>query len=55
MSRITLSDRAAIEAGIYGRKTLTEIAKKIHKSPRYISEEIKKNGTKVPGMHPLPR
>ena len=53
MSRITLSDRAAIEAGIYGRKTLTEIAKKIHKSPRYISEEIKKNGTKVPGMHPL--
>lgn len=53
MSRITLSDRAAIEAGIYGRKTLTEIAKTIHKSPRYISEEIKRNGTKVPGMHPL--
>lgn len=53
MSRITLSDRAAIEAGIYGQKTLTEIAKKIHKSPRYISEEIKKNGTKVSGMHPL--
>lgn len=48
MIRITLSDRAAIEAGIYGRKTLTELAKTIHKSPRYVSEEIKRNGTKGP-------
>lgn len=53
MSRITLSDRAAIEAGIYGRKTLTEIANAINKSPRCVSEEIKRNGTKVPGLHPL--
>lgn len=31
MSRMTLSDRIAIEAGIYSRKNLTEIAKTIHK------------------------
>ena len=33
MSRITLSDRYAIEAGIYRRQSLKEIAKVIGKSP----------------------
>lgn len=52
MSRITLSDRIAIEAGIYGRKSITEIAKSIGKSPRYVSKEILLNRTHVPGEHP---
>ena len=49
---MTLSDRIAIEAGIYARKNLTEIAKTIHKSRRHVSEEIRRNGTKTPGEHP---
>ena len=53
MSRMTLSDRVAIEAGIYAHKTLTEIAERIHKSRRHVSEELRKNGTKVPGEHLL--
>lgn len=52
MSRMTLSDRIAIEAGIYARKTLTEIAKSIYKSRRHVSEEIRRNGTQVSGEHP---
>lgn len=53
MSRLTLSERIEIEAGIYARKSFKEIAKRIHKSPRYVSEELRKNGTKVPGEHPF--
>lgn len=53
MSRINLSDRIAIEAGIYGRLTIEEIAKQIDKSPRYVSAEIRQNSTKVSGEHPL--
>lgn len=52
MSRMTLSDRIAIEAGIYAHKTLTEIGERIHKSRRHVSEELRKNGTKVSGEHP---
>lgn len=52
MSRMTLSDRIAIEAGIYARKNLTEIAKSIYKSRRHVSEEIRRNGTQVSGEHP---
>ena len=53
MSRMTLSDRIEIEAGIYARKSLSEIAEQIHKSRRYVSEELRRNATKVPGEHPL--
>lgn len=53
MGRITLSERVAIEAGIYARKSLTEIAKKIHKSRRHVSEELRRNGTRVAGEHPF--
>ena len=53
MSRITLSDRIAIEAGIYAHKTLSEITERIQKSGRRVAEELRKNGTKVPGIHPL--
>ena len=52
MSRITLSDRVAIEAGLYAKLSLKEIAEKIHKSPRYVSEELKRNSTKIKGMRP---
>ena len=52
MSRITLSDRVAIEAGLYGRLSLKEIAKKIHKSPRCVSAELKRNSTKTKGVRP---
>ena len=47
MSRITLSERVAIEAGLYGRQSLKEIAEKIHKSPRHVSAELKRNSTKI--------
>lgn len=53
MSRITLSDRIAIEAGIYTHRTLTEIGERIHKSRRHVSEELRKNATKVSGEHPF--
>lgn len=53
MSRMTLSDRIEIEAGIYARKSLSEIAEQIHKSRRHVSEELRKNATKIPGEHPL--
>ena len=53
MSRITLSDRYAIEAGIYRRQSLKEIAEVIGKSPRYVSEEIRQNRSLVKGFHPL--
>lgn len=46
MSRITLSDRVAIEAGIYSKLRLNEIARRIQKSARYVSEEIKRNSTR---------
>ena len=51
MSRMTLSERARIEAGIYGKLSLKEIAKSIHKSPRHVSEEIRRNRTPVRGEH----
>ncbi len=53
MSRMTLSDRVRIEAGIYAKKSLKEIAKDIQKSPRHVSEEIRKNRTLLRGEHPL--
>ena len=53
MSRITLSDRYAIEAGIYRRQSLKEIAKAIGKSPRYVSEEIRQNRSLAKGIRPL--
>ncbi|WP_366522116.1 helix-turn-helix domain-containing protein [uncultured Subdoligranulum sp.] len=52
MSRMTLSDRIVIEAGIYARKSLTKIAKSPHKSRRHVSKEIRRNGTRTPGEHP---
>jgi len=52
MSRIALSERTAIEAGIYGRLSLQEIAKKINKSPKYVSQEILQNRTLTKGEHP---
>ena len=52
MSRMTLSERTAIEAGIYGRLSFQEIAKKIRKNPKYVSQEILQNRTLVKGDHP---
>lgn len=52
MSRMTLSERVRIEAGINAKKSLKEIAKDINKSPRHVSEEIRKNRTTIKGDHP---
>ena len=52
MSRMTLSERVRIEAGIYAKKSLKEIAKDIDKSPRHVSEEIRKNRTTIKGDRP---
>ena len=52
MSRITLSERTAIEAGIYGKLSFQKIAGKIGKSTRYVSREILQNRTLVRGEHP---
>lgn len=39
----------AIEAGLYAKSSLTAIAKKIDKSEKYVSEELRRNRTIVPG------
>lgn len=52
MSRLTLSDRIAIESGIYEKLKLNEIAKKIGRSPETVSREIKKNCTISIGSRP---
>ena len=52
MSRMTLSERVRIEAGIYAKKSLKDIAKDIDKSPRHVSEEIRKNRTIIKGDRP---
>ena len=49
---MTLSERVGIEAGIYGRLSFREIGRKIKKSPRHVSEEIRRNSTVIPGVHP---
>lgn len=51
-NRITLSDRVAIEAGIYAGHTLEKIAHEIGKHPASVSREIRKNRTLAPGDHP---
>lgn len=52
MSRITLSERTAIEVGIYARHTLQQIAEKIGRTVKTVSLEIRKNSTKVQGLRP---
>lgn len=52
MSRLTLSDRVAIECGIYEKLKLSEIAKKIGTSPETVSREIRNNKTIAMGYHP---
>lgn len=53
MSRLTLSERIAIESGIYEHLKLNEIAKRIFKSPETVSREIRKNRTLVIGYKPF--
>lgn len=53
MSRLTLSERIAIESGIYEHLKLNEIAKRIFKSPETVSREIRKNRTLVTGYKPF--
>ena len=52
MSRLKLSDRIVIECGIYEKLKLSEIAKKIGKTPETVSREIRMNSTRVKGEHP---
>ena len=52
MSRITLSDRTSIEIGIYGKKSLNEIAKSIGKTVKAVSREIRTNCTRLSGAKP---
>ena len=49
MSRLTLRDRVAIECGIYAKKSLGEIAKKIGRTAGCVSNEIRTNRTMVTG------
>ena len=51
MSRLTLAERIVIECGIYQKLKLSEIAKKIGKSPESISREIRANRTIALGEH----
>ena len=48
-TRLTLSDRVSIEAGIYARKNFKEIAEFIGKHPTTVSREIRNNRTFVTG------
>jgi len=47
--RLGLSERTAIEAGIYRRESFAEIAKKIGISTKSLSKEIRLNRTIAPG------
>jgi len=49
---LTISDRIAIEAGIYAGHTFGEIAKKIGRNNATISREIRNNRTLVTGERP---
>ena len=51
MSRLGLSERTAIEAGIYQRLTFTEISKQINVSVKSISNEVRRNRS----VSPAPR
>ena len=51
MSRLTLAERIIIECGIYQKLKLSEIARKIGKSPESVSREIRANRTIAPGEH----
>lgn len=48
MSRFGLSERTAIEAGIYRRASFAQIAKEIGTTARSVSEEIRRNRTLSP-------
>lgn len=52
MSRMGISERMAIETGIYGKQSFDTIAGKIGKAPRFVSEEIRRNRTLVRGEKP---
>ena len=51
-NHLTLSDRIAIEAGIFATHTFSEIAKQIGKSSSTVSREIRSNRTLVMGERP---
>ena len=53
MSRMTLSDRIAIEAGIYAKLSFEQIGRKIGKTATAVSKEIRKNSTFIRGEHLL--
>lgn len=53
MSRITLSQRIAIENGIYQSQTFKEMPEKIGISVQTISNEIRLNRTFTPGDKPF--
>lgn len=53
MSRITLSQRIAIESGIYQSQTFKEMPEKIGISVQTISNEIRLNRTFTPGDKPF--
>lgn len=52
MNRFTLAERIGIECGIYQKLKLSEIAKKIGKTPGSVSREIRANRMVAPGEHP---
>ena len=52
MSRLTLSQRVAIECGIYERLSFKEIAKRIGVGADSVSKEIRKNCTLMKGDRP---
>ena len=49
---LTISDRIAIEAGVYAGHTFSDIANKIKRSKSTISREIRSNRTLTIGEHP---
>ena len=52
MNRLTLAERIVIECGIYQKLKLSQIAKKIGKTPGSVSREIRLNRTFALGEHP---
>ena len=51
--QLTLSDRIAIEVGIYRKDSFKRIARELSRHPSTIAHEIKRNRTQIQGSYPF--
>lgn len=51
--QLTLSERIAIEVGIYRKDSFKRIAREINRHPSTIAQEVLKNRTRIQGVYPF--